>query len=206
MGRDGKPVLQNAPVHFDEATGVMRITAADEEALRSQTERQLRKRGIADASATPLESRSVSDHPEISGGGEVVPGRWYRMGAKVALALLAEQQPPAWRRGESAQRLRTAMRRPKPQHVQFLSLETVRAFAPEPATSVLLSKPGPTVLVSLMGIFAVAFSLVNDLDRTDWGWVADPLDVSADAEGSLARVIYARHLAAGLLEGPSDPD
>jgi hypothetical protein len=58
------------------------------------------------------------------------------------------------------------------------------------------------VVVSLLGIFGVGFVLAEDLDRSDWVWVADPHDRAADAEGRLAEVIYARHQAAGLLDGP----
>jgi hypothetical protein len=45
------------------------------------------------------------------------------------------------------------------------------------------------VVVSLLGIFGVGFVLAEDLDRSDWVWVADPHDRAADAEGRLAEVI-----------------
>lgn len=206
MGRDGVPVLRNDPVTIDETTGVMRITAADEEVLKAQVDKQVRKLQAAGRTVTPIETRPISDQPQITGGGQVQPDRWHRMGAKIALALLAEQQAAAWRRGESARRLRAAMReRPMAAQVRFAPMEGVSAFAPGPATAVVVAqRPGPLVLVSLMAIFAVGFVLADDLDRTDWAWVADPLDPAADAQGPLAEVIYARHRAAGLLDdGPA---
>jgi len=207
MGRDGVPVLRNAPVTIDGSTGQMRITAADTDALKAQTDKQVRKLQAAGRTVTPIEIGAASDQPQITGGGQVEPGRWHRMGAKIALALLAEQQPAAWRRGESANRLRAAMRsRPTASEVRFVSIEAIAAFAPRPATAVVVSPPGPTTMVSLLGIFGVAFVLADDLDRADWAWVTDPLDVTADAQGSLAEVIYARHQSAGLLEGPHGAD
>jgi hypothetical protein len=156
---------------------------------------------------TPVETAAVSDHPQISGGGQIEPGRWHRMGAKVALALLAEQQPAAWRSGESASRLRAAMRaRPTVAEVRFISLDAVAAFAPRPATAIIVSQQGPTVVVSLLGILGVGFVLTGDLDRSDWAWVADPLDAAADARGPLGEVIYARHRAVGLLDDPDFDD
>lgn len=207
MGRDGVPVLRNAPVMIDEAAGVMRITAADAAALQAQTDKQVRKLRAAGRTVMPIETGALSDHPQITGGAEVEPGRWYRMGAKVALALLAEQQPAAWRCGASAGRLRAAMRaRPAASDVRFVSLEAVAAFAQPPATAVVVSRPGPMALVSLMGIFTVGFGLADDVDRSDWAWVADPLDAAADAQGPLAEVIYARHVAARLLTEPDVED
>lgn len=201
MGRDGVPVLRNAPVEIDEAAGVLRITAANPAALRAQTDKQVRKLRAAGRAVTPIETTPLSDRPQITGGGQVAPGRWHRMGAKVALALLAEQQPAAWRRGESADLLRTAMRaRLAASEVRFAPLNAVATFAARPATAIVVSRRGPMVLVSLMGILGVGFVLADDLDRADWAWVADPIDV--DAQGPLAEVIYVRHRAAGLLEEP----
>lgn len=205
MGRDGTPVLRNAPVEVDKAAGTLRITAADSAALKAQTDKQVRKLRAAGRTVTPIATDQSSDRPQISGGGQVEPGRWHRMGAKVALALLAEQQPAAWRRGESAHRLRTAMRaRPSASEVRFVPVDAVHAFAAQPATAVVVSKPGPMIVVSLMGILGVGFLLAEDLDRADWAWIADPLDV--DTQGSLAEVIYARHQAADLLDEPPNDD
>jgi len=205
MGRDGAPVLRNAPVEVDEAAGILRITAADPAALKAQTDKQVRKLQAAGRTVTPIETGKVSDRPQISGGGQVEPGRWHRMGAKVALALLAEQQPAAWRRSESADRLRAAMRaRPSVSEARFAPLDAVRTFAAQPATAVVVSKPGPMVVVSLMGILGVGFVLAEDLDRIDWAWITDPLDV--DTQGPLAEVVYARHKAAGLLSEPPDDE
>jgi len=67
---------------------------------------------------------------------------------------------------------------------------------------VVVSRPGTTVVISLMGIFGIRFALAADLDRPDWAWVADPLDAAADAQGSLDDVIYRRHLVSGLLDEP----
>jgi hypothetical protein len=207
IGRDGAPVLRNTPVMMDEATGVMRITAADADALKAQKDKQVRKLQAAGRTVTPIETSEVSDQPLIAGSGCVEPGRWHRMGAKIALALLAEQQSATWRRGDSASRLRAAMRsRPTASEVRFVRLEAVAAFAPRPATAVVVSRPGPIVVVSLLGIFGVGFVLAEDLDRIDWAWVANPLNATADAEGSLAEVIYARHRAEGLLDEPHGED
>jgi hypothetical protein len=97
--------------------------------------------------------------------------------------------------------------RPTAQQVRFAPLDAVAAFAPSPTTAVILmQRPNPMVLVSLMGIFGVAFALDDDFDRTDWAWVSDPLDPAGDANGPLAEVVYSRHELAGELDAPpSDP-
>jgi hypothetical protein len=51
------------------------------------------------------------------------------------------------------------------------------------------------VVVSLLGILGVGFGLAEDLDRSDWVWVADPHDRAADAEGRLAEVSFCREAA-----------
>lgn len=199
MGRDGVPVLRNTPVTVDEAADTLTISAADKDALAEQIDKQRRKLERAGRSLGAVRAGRFSDQPAIAGGGQTEPGRWHRMGAKVALALLAEQQPAEWRRGDSAQRLRSAMReRPSAQQVRFAPLDAVAAFAPSPTTAVILThRPNPMVLVSLMGIFGVAFALDDDFDRTDWAWVSDPLDPAGDADGPLAEVIYARYELGG---------
>lgn len=51
-----------------------------------------------------------------------------------------------------------------------------------------------------MGIFAVAFELVDDLDRPACAWVSDPLRPDRSVQGTLGEVIYERHKALGLLD------
>jgi hypothetical protein len=203
MRPDGTPVQLNTPVSFDEETGEYTISAADQEALDEQLDKQRRKAERKGKSFTPGHQRLASDQPEVHVAGETSPGVWYREAAKIALALLAEQQPAAWRQGRSAQLLRAAMKsRPTANEVRFISLDAVKEFAGAPASAAVLSKSqyGPAIVVSLMGTFGVGFQLVDDLDRIDWAWVSDPLHPDRNANGPLGEVIYARHRALGLLD------
>jgi len=121
MRRDGTPEQLNTPVEFDEETGLYRISAGDQEALDAQLEKQRRKAERQGKESTPGQQPSASDHPEIHGTGRTSPGVWYRGGAKIALALLAEQRPLAWRRGASPDTLREAINsRPTASQVQFV--------------------------------------------------------------------------------------
>ena len=87
-------------------------------------------------------------------------------------------------------------------HVKFVPLDAVKAVADAPASAAILSKGryGPVIVVSLMGCFALGFQLADDLDRSDWAWVSDPLNPDRNADGPLNTVIYARHKALGLLD------
>ena len=110
---------------------------------QGQTDKQVRKLQAAGRTVTAIETSSASD-PQVSGGGQVEPGRWHRMGPRFALALLAEQQPAGWRCGASAGRLRAAMRAPPgASEVRFGPLEALAAFARQPTTAVVVSRPGP---------------------------------------------------------------
>jgi hypothetical protein len=77
----------------------------------------------------------------------------------------------------------------------------MRSFAGVPATSAVLARTthGPVIQISLLGEFAIPFLLENDLDRTDWAWVSDPVDPARSVAGPLGDVIHARHKALGLL-------
>ena len=202
LGRDGRPVLLNTPVIRDPETGDLTIIAADKAKLDAQTNKQRAKAEAAGEPFTPGEASPFEDDPAIVGGGEVWPGRWQRMAAKVALALLAEQQPAAWRRSASAESLREEIRVTRSVgEVRFEDASAFASFAAEPATAVVLHRT-PRVLgvkVSLMGIHGIGFPLADDLDRTDWAWVSDPVDAQRSAQSSLGQVIYLRHRALGLL-------
>lgn len=202
MRLDGTPIQLNTPATIDPSTGEATISAGSQQALDEQTAKQRRKAEAQGRTFTAGEQQSACDRPEVTGRMKIIPNRWQREGAKIALALLAEQQPGAWRRSRSAELLRQEIRTARVANdVRFVDLAAVAEFAECPATAVVLARTehGPAVSVSLMGVFAVAFLLADDLDRTDWAWVSDPIDPSRSFEGRLGEVIYARHEALGLL-------
>lgn len=207
MGHDGVPRQLNQPVTHDPATGMTTISASDQASLDAQIEKQKRKAQAAGKSFTPGHHQSASDHARIEVTLEIAPGVWRRMAAKIALALLGEQQPAAWRRSASAELLRTEMKQAA-SDVELTAPPAIDTFAARPATAVVLSRalPGPRIIVSLMGVFTSAFQLADDLDRTDWAWVSDPIDPRRNADGSLGVVIYARHKALGYLDDADASD
>lgn len=141
MRPDGTPAQLNTPVHIDEQTVEYTIRAGSEDALEEQIEKQRRKAEKQGKSFTPGEQKSASDRPEIRGSAVMSPCVWHREAAKIALGLLSEQQPAAWRQGQSAESLRQAMRAsPAANQVQWFPLEGVRAFADAPASAAVASK------------------------------------------------------------------
>lgn len=203
LGPDGHPRQLNTPVTRDPARGDMTISAPDQASLDAQMVKQKRKAEAAGKTFTPGRQQTKSDQPQVSVQIETSPSLWRQMAAKVALALLGEQQPVAWRKSASAEILRKEMGTSRPhKDVRLDRLEAVDLFAARPATAVVLCRTpnGPAITVSLMGFFGATFQLTDDLDRPDWAWVSDPIDPSRNAGGPIGQVIYVRHKALGLLD------
>lgn len=57
----------------------------------------------------------------------------------------------------------------------------------------------PVLSVSLMGIFTVRFLLAADCADIDLTVVSDPINPAHSFKGGLARAIYERHKALGML-------
>jgi hypothetical protein len=124
------------------------------------------------------------------------PRRWERMAAKLVLGLLADTQPPEWRRGASATLLRQRMRdlaRPI-DAVHLRDAKPFNAFAAGPATAVVIKtfSRGPAAFVSLLGAFSLCFTLAEETAGIDLAWVSDPVHPDRSALGRFDEIVGKR--------------
>lgn len=199
LGPDGIPELRNSVVRRDPETGEVHIVAPDQETLDKLVDRERKKAEADGKTFTAGAQGAMSERPQVSGTAMVSPGRWERMAAKAALALLAEARPAGWRRSLSAELLRTRMRDAKRavSEVPLVSSDAVEAFAASPASAINVLTVGghPILNVSLVGILTIRFALAGDLKGADLAWVSDPLDPRRSFSGTLGEVVYERHRA-----------
>jgi hypothetical protein len=196
LGRDGKPVALNSPVHRDRQTGEVQIHAKDEEHLNKLVERERRRAEAAGKHFHVGEPDRIEDQPEIRAKGKIFPSVWERMAAKIALALLAETQSADWRTSGTAADLRAVIHGPnRPQRdVAMLPGAIFAAFAPSPCSAlVIATRAGRAYAdVSLIGAFAFSVPLGAELVGADVAWVSDPKEPSGDVRGTFAEVVAAR--------------
>jgi antitoxin (DNA-binding transcriptional repressor) of toxin-antitoxin stability system len=196
VGRDGRPVALNSPVKRDTATGKVQIRARNQEDYKRLLTREIKKAEALGKTFTIGEAQEVSQQPHVEVPHQIYPGRWERMAAKVTLGLLAETQPPAWRQTASAEMLRERihdLERPA-DAVEMRNLDTFNAFAPSPASAVVvLTLAGrPAAAVSLLGIFALYFPLEEDMSGLDLAWVSDPIEPERSTVGPMMEMIAKR--------------
>lgn len=196
LGRDGVPVALNSPVSRNPATGEIQIRARNREDYDRLLAREARRAEAAGLTLTAGPPQTISYHPKVENLLAIDPRRWERMAAKVTLGLLAHTQSASWRRGASATQLRERMRDRGRQldAVALRSAELVNAFAPAPATAVVIKtlSHGPAAVVSLLGAFSLLFPLADDTANIDLAWVSDPISPARSAVGRLDQIIGLR--------------
>lgn len=196
LRRDGKPIALNSPVKRDDTTGEVQILARNQEDYERLLAREIKKAETIGKTVTFGEARQVSQQPRLTVSHHHYPGRWERMAAKVALGLLAETQPPAWRLTASAEMLRERIHdlERHADAVEMRNLDSFDGFAPSPASAVVaITLAGrPAAMVSLLGAFALFFPLADDMSGLDLAWVSDPIEPDRSAIGPAMEVIAKR--------------
>lgn len=196
LGRDGKPVALNSPVKRDPATGEIQIRARNQEDYERLLAREIKKAEAAGKTFSLGDAQEVSEQPHVEVVHSMIPGRWERMAAKLALGLLAETQPPAWRLSASADMLRERIHNLERVvgEVKIRKADSFDGFAQSPASAVVILTLAnrPAAMVSLLGDFALFFPLADDMRGLDLAWVSDPIAPDRSAIGPMMEVIAKR--------------